>query len=238
MRVSVVVPAYNEERCLPETLAHVRRALAAAGCPSEVVVVDNDSRDGTRRVAEEAGARVVSEKEHNISRVRNAGARSSGGDLLIFIDADTLVPEMLLREIAAAMADGRCLGGAVAVAYEGLARRWMRPYLAGWAFWGKLFNMKQGAAQFCRRAAFEELGGYDETIYVGEDVEFYWRLSRLARRKKGYLHFVESPKVVTSARRFDRMSLWKTLLLTHPVFIRLAWRRKSVWKDWYERAVR
>lgn len=56
---------------------------------------------------------------------------------------------------------------------------------------------------------------------MGEDVEFYWRLSKSAGRNNDYLHFIEQPKVITSARRFDKMSLWKTFLLTHPIFIRL-----------------
>ena len=238
MKLSVIVPAYNEERRLPATLGRIGEALAAAARPSEVIVVDNDSRDATARIAEAFGAKVVAEKEHNISRVRNAGARRAAGDVLIFVDADTLVPAELFRKVADEMEDEDCFGGAAAVEYEDFERRWMKLYLLGWKLWGAVFNMKQGAAQFCRKSAFEALGGYDQTIFVGEDVEFYWRLSKFARRGGGRLHFVESPKVLTSARRFDRMSLWKTILLTHPVFIRLAWRRKSVWKDWYEKAVR
>jgi glycosyltransferase involved in cell wall biosynthesis len=238
MKVSVIIPAYNEEQCLPDTLERIGEALSVAACASEVVVVDNDSRDGTRRVAEAFGAKVFPEKEHNISRVRNTGAENSTGDVLIFIDADTLVPATLFQKIAAVLEDEKCFGGAVAVGYEGFGRKWMKVYLTGWRFWGAVFNMKQGAAQFCRRSAFEELGGYDQTIFMGEDVEFYWRLSKFAGRNEGYVYFVEHPEVITSARRFDKMSLWKTFLLTHPVFIRLAWRKKSFWKDWYEKAVR
>jgi hypothetical protein len=98
--------------------------------------------------------------------------------------------------------------------------------------------MKQGAAQFCRKAVFEKLNGYDENIFVGEDIEFYWRLSKFARNNNGRLYFIENPRVKTSARRLDRMSLWKMFLLMQPVFIRLAWRKKSLWKDWYEKTIR
>lgn len=98
--------------------------------------------------------------------------------------------------------------------------------------------MKQGAAQFCRKSVFKEIGGYDETVFMGEDVMFYWRLSKYAKQKNGFLQFIENPKVVTSARRFDQMSVWKILLLTHPTFILFNRRRKSAWKDWYEKAVR
>ena len=238
MKFSIIIPAYNEEQCLPETLGRISKTLSIAACPSEIIVVDNDSQDRTKQVSEAFGAKVFLEKEHNISRVRNTGAENSNGEVLIFIDADTLVPETLFQKIIAVMEDEKCFGGAVAVEYQDFQRKWMKYYLLGWKFWGTVFNMAQGAAQFCRKSVFEELGGYDQTIFMGEDVEFYWRLSKFAGRHKGYLYFVEHPKVITSARRFDKVSLWKTLLLTHPIFIRLTWRKKSFWKDWYERAVR
>ncbi|MCA1625137.1 MAG: glycosyltransferase [Acidobacteria bacterium] len=238
MKISVIIPAYNEELALPETLERIGQALSVAACPSEIIVVDNDSQDRTKQVAASFGAKVFLAREHNISKVRNTGAEKATGDILIFIDADTLVPNTLFQKIASVMEDEKCFGGAVGVEYEDFERKWMRFYLLGWAFWGKFFNMAQGAAQFCRKSVFENLEGYDQTIFMGEDVEFYWRLSKFAKRNKGYLHFVEHPKVITSARRFDKMSLWKTFFLTHPIFIRLTWRRKSLWKDWYEKAVR
>ena len=236
--VCVIIPAYNEEQCLPETLDRIGKALSIAACPSEIIIVDNDSQDRTKQVAESFGAKVFLEREHNISKVRDTGAKNSTGDVLIFIDADTLVPDTLFQRIAVVLKDEKCFGGAVAVEYEDFERKWMRFYLLGWKFWGTVFNMAQGAAQFCRKFVFEELEGYDQTIFVGEDIEFYWRLSKYAKRNKGYLYLVEHPKVVTSARRFDKMSLWKTFLLTHPIFIRLTWRKKSFWKDWYEKAIR
>ena len=98
--------------------------------------------------------------------------------------------------------------------------------------------MAQGATQFCRRPVFEKLGGYDRTIFVGEDVEFYWRLSRFAKQHKAKLHFINAPKVVTSSRRFNKMSVWKILLLTHPLFIFLVWRKKAFWNDWYRKSIR
>ncbi len=236
--ISIIVPAYNEENCLPETLKRINQALSVLTCPSEVIVVDNESEDGTKQIAESFGARVFPEKEHNISRVRNTGARNSGGDVLVFVDADTMISELLLQEIVAKMNDEKCFGGAVSVAYETSQRRWIKFYLLGWKFWEKVVNAKQGATQFCRREAFTEVGGYNESIYLGEDVEFYWRLSKLAKRKQGFLFFIENLKVTTSARRFDKMSWWKTILLTNPLLIRLAWKRKGFWKDWYEKAVR
>ena len=238
MKLSVVIPAYNEERYLPETLALITNALSVSGCQSEIVVVDNDSHDQTRTIAESNGASVVREAEHNISRVRNTGAKHATGDVLIFIDADTHVPEALFQRIANTMQDEKCFGGAVSVKWGRLERTWMKLYLLGGQFWTTVFNMKQGAAQFCRKSVFEKLGGYDSTIFMGEDVEFYWRLSKFAKGKGGRLDFIEDLHVTTSTRRFDKMSLGKTFLLTNPMFIPFAWRQKGWWKDWYEDAVR
>jgi glycosyltransferase involved in cell wall biosynthesis len=236
--ISVIIPAYNEEKYLPATLAAAGAALEAiAG--SEIIVVDNDSTDGTRHIAESFGSRVITEHEHNIAKVRNTGGLAAGGELLVFLDADTIVARGLFEKITAAMSNERCVGGAVAVEYEPTyKRKWIRYYLMAWLFWGRVFRMRQGAAQFCRRDSFIELGGYDTTIYIGEDIEFHWRLARLAKKRGGYTAFVEEPKVRTSSRRYDQMGIWRTLLLTHPITILLAWRIPSVWKDWYERAIR
>lgn len=238
MKLSVIVPAYNEAAALPDTLARIRLSLKAASAESELIVVDNASEDATAKLAHEAGARVIHEPTRNIAAVRNAGAREAGGDVLVFVDADTLVPERLFGEILRALEDERCYGGAVAVEYDCLERRWMSWYLAGWKFWATIFHFAQGAAQYARRQAFVAVHGYDEGIFMGEDVELYRRIRRYAKRQGGYVSVLNEPKVLTSGRRFNRMTPWKILVFTHPVFIRLTWRKRRWWRDWYERTVR
>jgi len=235
---SVIVPAFNEERYLPDTLTHIRSALAAAGVTSELIVVDNESTDATARIAKANGARLIAETEHNIAKVRNTGAANAGGEVLIFIDADTHVPEQLFPRIVETMQDPACFGGAVTVEYEPFQRKWLKYYVFGWKFWDHFFNMKQGAAQFCRRSVFAEIKGYDETIFVGEDIEFYWRLARHARRNGGRLEYIQDLKVTTSSRRFDNMSLAKLLLYTQPLYFYLYWRKRHRWDYWYQKTVR
>jgi glycosyltransferase involved in cell wall biosynthesis len=236
--ISIIIPAYNEERYLPETLKRIGQALSVADSPSEIIVVDNGSQDKTKRIAESMGAKVCSESEHNISKVRNTGAKNSVGDILIFVDADTLVPPTLFQEMIKVMRDEKCFGGAVSVAYGDFKRRWLKFYILGWRFWEAVFHTRQGATQFCRSEAFTVLNGYDENIYMGEDVEFHWRLAKLAKSKNGYVSFIKNPKVTTSTRRFDKMSWAKIILLTNPLFIGFTWKRRRFWKDWYEKAVR
>jgi glycosyltransferase involved in cell wall biosynthesis len=238
MVISVVVPAFNEEKLLAETLRRINAARGRLEGESELIVVDNESTDRTREIAELGGARIVTETVKNIGAIRNAGARSATGEVLAFFDADTLVPESLLAEIGLRMQDQNCFGGAVAVSYGRFERSWLRFLSRAWKFWGGVFNMKQGAAQFCRRDVFEQLGGYDERIYLGEDIDLYWRATSYARKNGGSLTVIEEPQVTTSTRRFDKMSLWDTMILTHPIYILINWKRSKPWTRWYDGSVR
>ncbi len=110
----------------------------------------------------------------------------------------------------------------------------IRLYLQVWYLLGRLTGMAGGAAQFCRREAFLALGGYDESIYMGEDVDFYWRLSRTARRAHRKVCYITDVRVVPSSRRrWDRWSVWRTLLWTNPALIALFRRRRGAWRGWY-----
>lgn len=238
MHVSVVIPAYNEADYLPHTFAALRQATANTDSV-EIIAVDNESTDATREIATSYGARVVDERVRNIGKVRNTGAHAANGECVVFLDADTIVADGVFEKIIAAMSDPTCVGGSVAVEYEGeLRRAWVRWFMKLWPLLGKWLRMRQGALQFCRASVFSELGGYDATIYVGEDIEFHWRLDRLARGRGGHTAFIEQPRVRTSSRRWDKMGLVRMLFFTHPVTIFLAWRIKAFWKDWYDNAVR
>ena len=234
--ISVVVPAYNEENLLPATLSAIRRDLPS---DSELILVDNESTDRTRAIAEAAGAKVIDAAKHNISHVRNVGAAAANGDVLVFIDADTIVKPGIFEKIRSAMSDSACIGGSVRVEYEQpFGRFWMSFFMKLWVVLAKLTTMRQGALQYCRADSFRDLKGYDETIYVGEDIEFHWRLDKLARRRGEHTDFIEEPTVTTSSRRWNRMGLIRMLFFTHPITIFLAWRTRSFWKDWYERPIR
>src|SRR5512134_3000255 len=120
MKISVVVPAYNEERLLPDSLRGIRAAMEAfdrRGWASELIVCDNNSTDRTAAIAREAGARVVFEPVNQISRARNAGAAEAGGDWIFFVDADSFPTAELFSEAADAIGNGRCVAGGSTVVY-------------------------------------------------------------------------------------------------------------------------
>lgn len=239
MRLSLVIPAYNEEKYLTETLEAVKFALARIS-EHEVIIVDNQSTDATRDIAESFGAKIMDEVERNIAKVRNTGGFAADGEVIVFLDADTLVVPGVFEKINEAMSDKRCVGGSVAVEYEAPRNRqlFMRWFMRLWTVLGRLTKMRQGALQFCRSDIFGELGGYDITIYVGEDIEFHWRLDKLAKKREGFTAFVEEPKVQTSSRRWEKMGLVRMLFFTHPITIFLMWRVQPMWKDWYKNAIR
>jgi glycosyltransferase involved in cell wall biosynthesis len=241
MSISVIVPAYNEERYIGETLNNLNRArdflLKRKSISTEIIVVDNGSTDSTASIALSSGAKVINELQRNIARARNAGANGASGDLLVFVDADVSVPESLLCRITEAMKDEGCVGGAVDTNYQP-GKLLVKIYLRAWRLLGKLAGMAQGATQFCRRDIFVRLRGYDETMYMGEDVDFYWRLKRFAKPHHFRVCFIRDIQVVPSTRRFDRWPFWRTLVWTNPLFILIFRRRKGPWKEWYSTVTR
>ena len=241
MKLTIIIPAFNEEAYLPSTLDSIKTAAAHlrsdSVAESDLIVVDNNSEDGTAAVAQSKGTTVVHEPVQGIARARNAGAVHADGDVLVFVDADVILPSTLLAEIHTAMSDPACVGGAVDVEYRP-KRRFIRAYLGAWRLFSRLTGMAQGATQFCRKTVFDEIGGYDEQVWIGEDVDFFWALEKLASRTGRSTRFIESPRVQASSRRFDKWPIWKILLWTNPLFIALFRRRKAFWSGWYSRAVR
>ena len=241
MKLTIIVPAFNEEAYIGPTLdsiqVAVRKLQAGSDVGIETIVVDNNSTDSTAAVARAKGATVVHEPVQGIARARNAGARHAHGDVFVFVDADVNMPDTLLAAIHEAMSDPACVGGGVDVDY--LPKRLsMRLYLRAWRLLGRLSGMAQGATQFCRKSVFEQLGGYDEKAWIGEDVDFYWSLKRYSKRTDGSVRFILHPRVQPSSRRFDKWPLWKILVWTNPLFISLFRRRKRFWAGWHSDAVR
>src|SRR6266851_5669131 len=118
MRISIVVPAFNEERLFADSLRSMRcamEAFAERGWPAELIVCDNNSDDRTAELAQAAGARVVFEPVNQIARARNKGAEAASGDWLLFIDADSHPQPELLADVVAAIESGRYLAGGSSV---------------------------------------------------------------------------------------------------------------------------
>lgn len=192
-RVSVIIPTLDEADSLGQTIPLVRSAELSF----EIVVVDAGSSDDTCSIAARAGARVV----HSVRRQRayqlNLGAQHARSPILLFLHADTLLPDGALHAIIAALENPEIFGGAFTRRYasQSLVLRstcflaQCRNRLIGWHLGDQ--------AMFVRRASFFQLGGFREVARF-EDLDFSRRLRRFGRT------VTLSSCVTSSPRRFDR----------------------------------
>lgn len=232
LRISVVIPAYNETKYLEPTVAALQNAIAASDATVEVIVVDNRSTDETAAaLASRLGCRVVPSGATSIGGVRNDGARAASHEHLFFLDADTIVPCQVIVRICQAFADGH-LGGGFIGDYRP-ARPALRCYHRLWGFYADARDMVQGFAQFCTADAFRALEGYDTTLFMGEDNDFFWRLRKLARSAGTDVTVPADLRVLPSCRRVDDWSVCKTIFWTNPLTVSLFRRSRRFWSRWY-----
>src|SRR5258706_1772901 len=206
MKISLVVPAFNEERLLPASLSSMRAAMqgfAGLVWHSELMVCDNNSTDRTAEIAKSAGAEVVFEPVNQISRARNAGAARAAGDWIFFVDADSYPGVELFLEAADAIRAG-CLAGGSTVAVEdphprsALLTRILVGHLNALS---RINRWAAGSFIFCDAAAFRETGGFSEELYAGEEIDLFRRLKRLARREERAIVILHRHPLRTSNRK-------------------------------------
>jgi glycosyltransferase involved in cell wall biosynthesis len=235
-RFSVVIPAYNEERLLPRLLDSIDVARRAYGQADaiEVIVADNVSTDRTARVAAARQCRVVSQEKRVIAAVRNAGARAARGEILAFVDADTQVHPRTFIEIDRALATGRVVGGATGATLERWSLGISLVYLTLLPI-ALVTGMDTGVV-FVRRKDFEEIGGYDESRLVAEDIGFLMALKRFGKSRGQSLTRVTSAKVIVSTRKFDEFGDWHYFPLLTEGLRHLLNRKPTEFTDryWYK----
>ncbi len=211
--ISFVIPAHNEERLLGRTLEAIHAAAVAAGEPYEIIVADDASTDETARVAAAHGARVVAAGRRQIAATRNRGAAEAGGDLLVFVDADTVVNEAVLRAAIAAWRAG-AVGGGCAFHFEGPVPRYARILQPVFVRLMRVARLAAGCFIFCARPAFEAVGGFDERLFGAEEAV----MSRALRRQGRFV--VLRQAVVTSGRKLRAHSPWEIIRVLGSIALR------------------
>jgi len=203
VRISVVIPAFNEEQLLGESLRQVNAAMtafASRGWEVELIVCDNNSTDRTAEVARAAGAKVIFEPINQIGRARNRGAEAATGDWLIFIDADSHPSAALFDDVAAQISTGHCLAGGCTIRLEA-------GYPSGnaitalWNMVSRTLKWVAGSFIFCETAAFRKLGGFNVELFASEEIELSKRLKKLARAERKRIAILHRHPILTSARK-------------------------------------
>ena len=198
MKISVIIPTLNEESHIEKTLQSV---IKQAG-DYELFVVDGGSTDNTIAIAKRYTSVIDSKRGRAIQM--NAGASLCKGDILLFLHADTLLPDDAFRELRKRMRDDTVSGGSFYIAFD--ADNFI---LRGISFITR-FNFRlfhfgdQGI--FVRRDVFQKLHGYKD-MPIMEDYDFYKRLM-----KQGQVILVRMP-VISSARRFIKKGVIRQLLI-------------------------
>lgn len=238
MKISVVVPAFNEEKLIAGSLASIKAAMASfsqRGWETELIVCDNNSTDRTSELAQANGATVVFEPINQIARARNRGASIATGDWLVFVDADSYPSPALFADAADKIATGKYIAGGTAVKMD--EAPFVAHFVAGlWNVIGRCFKWFAGSFIFCETKAFREVGGFSNDYFAAEEIDLSSRLKKRAKQTGKKMIILHKHPLVTSARKLNLYSN-KTHLR---MFVNTLFRPKATLKNrdacelWYD----
>jgi len=206
--ISFIVPAHNEEAWVGRCVSAIRDGAESLGEPHEIIVVDDASSDATASIARQQGAQVIRVEHRQIAATRNAGARQAHGNILFFVDADTLTNAPAIQSALRAIRAG-AIGGGCVPRFEGWLPWWFRltePLIEPAVRLARF--LPSGTFLFCTRSAFQTAGGFDENYYAAEEVVFVAALKRQGR------FAILAETVVTSGRKMRAHSFLTLARLT------------------------
>ena len=209
LKISVVIPTLNEAARIGRVIRGLRKQDPAC----QIIVVDGGSDDGTPHLAERAGASV-----HPAPRGRGQqlalGAEQSSGDVLLFLHADTHLPDGGLQAIHKVLEDSKLVGGNFRTIFDGSTR--FAAWLTGFYAWFRSHGLYYGdSAVFARRSVYDAVGGI-KPIALMEDYDFTRRLERA-----GETICIATPAIETSSRRFEGrrpIAIFAGWLLIHALY--------------------
>jgi glycosyltransferase involved in cell wall biosynthesis len=213
--ISIIIPTYNEEKTVEATV----KQFAALRIPHEVIVSDGRSKDKTAQIAKQHADRVIeipAEEKAGVSKQRNKGARIARGEFIVFLDSGDEVPDpngFFTKALAFFEENPRLVGLSVWIEVDPRFRT-----ISDWVvfemmnLWFALLNnvfrfgIAAGKFQMVRASAFRSVGGFNEIMPAGEDIDFFRRLGRVGRT-----HITWRLAVFHSGRRFHQLGAWTTL---------------------------
>jgi glycosyltransferase involved in cell wall biosynthesis len=218
MKISFVIPAYNEEKVIADCLTSIQKEISRYAYDTEIVVVNNNCTDRTKEIVLSfTGVRVVDELRKGIVFARACGMDHSSGELIANVDADVLVPEGWLYTVMEAFThdtelvalSGPYIYYDLSIYHRALVRLF---YYCGYGVYllnnyvFKVSGMLQGGNFIVRRDAMQNIGGYDTRIsFYGEDTDIAKRI-----RKVGKVRWTFALPMFTSGRRLRDEGIFKT----------------------------
>ncbi len=176
MDITFIIPALNEQKYIGDTLAFIDKFASQTGLTWEAVVMDNGSTDNTVAMARSAGASVIEEPDLSISGLRNAGAKSAKGDVLVFVDADIFLTSGWAANFPCLFT--RLKNGEKLISGSQYSANVSNFFLKHWYNSVNLdprSNSLPGGHMIVSRKMYDSIGGQNESLAVGEDFEFCQR---------------------------------------------------------------
>ncbi|CAN5180584.1 TIGR04283 family arsenosugar biosynthesis glycosyltransferase [soil metagenome] len=200
MVISVIIPALNEERYIGKTLNH----LSTLKGNFEIIVVDGGSKDSTCELVNQYPAVKVFSSEKGRAAQMNTGALNSQGEILLFLHADTILPQDAYMCIVAHFYNPHHIGGSFILKLD---KKHFLLQLYSWCSrWSAEFFTYGDHAIFMKKEVFVKIGGYKQLPFM-EDVEIQKRLRKVGKFKK------LKCAVLSSARRFEKVGVIKQFFM-------------------------
>jgi len=199
----------------------------------ETIVVDSNSPDNTKRIAHKYSNKVINVKTRGVSKARNLGAKHAKGELLLFLDADTVLDPGFIVDMYEKLTEPKvvCISGTVG----GLERRSIFEYLFKLLHYKLMNTVSALTAQIgfpffptvccaCKKTAFDEIGGFDEGLAVAEDLVFSLRMGRV-----GKCLVAKGAKAYTSVRRVRKNGLLRNYMMYFKNYFRVFILNQKPW---------
>ena len=204
--LSIIIPTLNEEKFLPRLLASIRRQSFS---DYEIIVSDGGSQDNTKQIALENNCRFIIDTEHRSpSWQRNNGAAIAQGNILLFLDADTVLQIDFLEKVVTEFISRKLFGGGFYFKFN--PNKFSYNFFSGiynfFCFFRQFFSpVSVGAGIIARKEAHDLIQGFDPEILLAEDYDYCDRLSH-----QGKFRMISACLLLYSSRRLQTEGYFKT----------------------------
>lgn len=203
--ISVIIPAHNEERYIGRCIRSIKKSAAQFKGHVEIIVVCNRCTDKTGLIAEKLGARVLTNEDRCIAKVRNTGIKAANGEIIVTIDADNRMTKGTLREIYSLIKTGKYIGGGAPIRFERYSfPLWCNDILCRVAF--EITGLYSGIF-WAKKETFAAIGGFVEKKAM-EDVATAKLLKSYGEQQGKRYTTLRKNVLINSTRKFDYMGDW------------------------------
>lgn len=204
--LSIIIPTFNEEKYLPKLLASIRKQTVQ---PKEIIVVDNFSKDKTVQYAEKFKCKIILNRAW-IGGARNIGGNIAVGPLLLFLDADVILPPKFLEEVVKEFTNKKLgIASCFSIPLSSLKRdKLMHVFLNYYTFFLRdIYPYVNGSCILTTKKIHSQINGFDESLVMAEDHDYAIRAS-----KHGKFYYLRSQKIFISVRRLIKEGRLKLAL--------------------------